>query len=185
MTTARTSMKNILFALLLAISFATLNAQVRNTARRDTAKTLKRLELKKADFDREDISIDKGNVAKKMKDVKPVAPKSIKADDRQTTSTSKAFFPGGERAIRDFIRKTQQYPKECRQSRATGKVTVAITIASDGTPRDARVEKSSGNEHFDREALRVAGLMPKWTPAKDDNGEEFTYRATILFRPGR
>lgn len=185
MTTARTSMKNILFALLLAISFATLNAQVRNTERMDTAKTLKRLELKKADFDRETIILNKGNVAKKMKDVKPDAPKSIKADDRQTTSTSKAFFPGGERAIRDFIRKTQQYPKECRQSRATGKVTVAITIAADGTPHDARVEKSSGNEHFDREALRVAGLMPKWTPAKDDNGEEFTYRATILFRPGR
>lgn len=183
MTTTQTSMRNILLALLLAISFATLNAQVRNIARRDTAKTLKRLELKKADFDREDIIINKGKVAKKMKDVKPVAPKNIKADDRQ--ATSKAAFPGGERAIRDFIRKTQQYPKECRQSRATGRVTVAITIAADGTPHDARVEKSSGNEHFDREALRVAGLMPKWTPAKGDNGEEFTYRATILFRPGR
>jgi TonB family protein len=95
-------------------------------------------------------------------------------------------YPGGEKAMRDFIRENKSYPQECKAQRLTGKVTVSITIAPDGVPVNMEITSSSGNEHMDAEAMRVAELMPAWTPAKDiDNGKERIYNMTITFRPGR
>ena len=95
-------------------------------------------------------------------------------------------YPGGEKALRDFIRENKSYPQECKAQRLTGKVTVSITIAPDGVPTKMEITSSSGNEHMDAEAMRVAELMPAWTPAKDiDNGKERIYNMTITFRPGR
>ena len=95
-------------------------------------------------------------------------------------------FPGGERALRDFIRSNRQYPEECKAKRISGKVTVSITIAPDGVPGKMEITSSSGNEAMDAEAMRVAGLMPVWTPAKDpENGKERIYNMTFTFRPGR
>ncbi len=95
----------------------------------------------------------------------------------------RATFPGGEKGIREFIKKTLRYPKECEAERASGRVVVAVRIMPDGTPHSAKVERSSGNAYFDKEALRIASLMPKWTAAEGGKGEEFTYRMTITFRP--
>lgn len=95
-------------------------------------------------------------------------------------------FPGGERALREFIRSNRQYPEECKAKRISGKVTVSITINPDGVPGKMEITSSSGNEAMDAEAMRVAGLMPVWTPAKDpENGKERIYNMTFTFRPGR
>lgn len=95
-------------------------------------------------------------------------------------------YPGGEKALRDFIRENKSYPQECKAQRLTGKVTVSITIAPDGVPVNMEITSSSGNEFMDAEAIRVAELMPDWTPAKDiDNGKERIYNMTLTFRPGR
>lgn len=95
-------------------------------------------------------------------------------------------YPGGEKALREFIRSNRQYPEECKARRLTGKVTVSITIAPDGVPGKMEITSSSGNEAMDAEAMRVAELMPAWTPAKDpENGKERIYNMTFTFRPGR
>ena len=95
-------------------------------------------------------------------------------------------FPGGERALREFIRSNRQYPEECKAKRISGKVTVSITINPDGVPGKMEIASSSGNEAMDTEAMRVAKLMPAWTPAKDrENGKERIYNMTFTFRPGR
>lgn len=95
-------------------------------------------------------------------------------------------FPGGERALREFIRNNRQYPEECKARRLTGKVTVTITIAPDGVPDKMEITSSSGIEAMDNEAMRVAELMPVWTPAKDiENSKERIYNMTFTFRPGR
>lgn len=95
-------------------------------------------------------------------------------------------YPGGEKALREFIRSNRQYPEECKARRLTGKVTVSITIAPDGVPGNMEITSSSGNEAMDAEAMRVAKLMPAWTPAKDqENGKERIYNMTFTFRPGR
>lgn len=103
----------------------------------------------------------------------------LNTDDQPT-------YPGGEKALRDFIRENKSYPQECKAQRLTGKVTVSITIAPDGVPVNMEITSSSGNEFMDAEAMRVAELMPAWTPAKDiDNGKERIYNMIITFRPGR
>lgn len=95
-------------------------------------------------------------------------------------------YPGGEKALREFIRSNRQYPEECKARRLTGKVTVSITINPDGVPSKMEIASSSGNEAMDAEAMRVAELMPAWTPAKDpENGKERIYNMTFTFRPGR
>ena len=67
-----------------------------------------------------------------------------------------------------------------------GKVEVSITIAPDGTQKETKIAKSSGNRYMDAEALRVAGIMPAWKPAKDiANGLERIYTMKMTFRPGR
>ena len=88
--------------------------------------------------------------------------------------------------MREFIRSNRQYPEECKAKRISGKVTVSITIAPDGVPGKMEITSSSGNEAMDAEAMRVAELMPAWTPAKDpENGKERIYNMTFTFRPGR
>lgn len=95
-------------------------------------------------------------------------------------------YPGGEKALREFIRKNRQYPEECKARRLTGKTIVSITIAPDGVPAGMEVTSSSGNAAMDAEAMRVAELMPAWTPAKNiNNGKERIYNMTFTFRPGR
>jgi TonB family protein len=97
-----------------------------------------------------------------------------------------AKFPGGEKAIREFVRKNKQYPKECKARRIKGTVKISMTISPDGTPGLPSITKSSGNDLLDAEAMRIASLMPQWEPAKDiENGEERIYQMKITFRPGR
>ena len=103
-----------------------------------------------------------------------------------TDNNDIAMFPGGERAVRDFIRKNKRYPEECKATRAHGKVVIEMTVAPDGTVSNIAVATSSGNKHMDAEAMRVAGLMPKWNAAKDiQNGKDRLYRMSMTFRPGR
>lgn len=103
-----------------------------------------------------------------------------------TDNNDIAMFPGGERAVRDFIRKNKRYPEECKATRAHGKVVIEMTVAPDGTVSNIAVATSSGNKHMDAEAMRVAGLMPKWNAAKDTkNGKDRLYRMSMTLRPGR
>ncbi|MBR5593954.1 MAG: TonB family protein [Bacteroidaceae bacterium] len=95
-------------------------------------------------------------------------------------------YPGGNVAIREFVRKNQQYPKECKRERLRGRVEVIIAIAPDGTPHSATISKSSDNVYMDAEALRIAELMPRWTPAEESEDPQGTECVIFVnFRPGR
>ena len=101
-------------------------------------------------------------------------------------SVSYPYYPGGNIAVREFVRKNIHYPEECKRERLTGRVEVLIAIAPDGTPHSATISKSSGNVHMDAEALRIAELMPKWQPAEEsDDPQELDYVIYVNFRPGR
>ena len=76
---------------------------------------------------------------------------------------SPAGFRGGEKALMKFIEDNVRYPKS--ESAVEGSVIVSFKIERDGTPTDFTVEKSLGDA-FDKEALRVARMMPKWRPAR-------------------
>ena len=72
-------------------------------------------------------------------------------------------FPGGEKAINEFISKTLQYPVIAQENGIQGKVVCSFIINQDGSVRDAEVV-SGVDPSLDREALRIVSAMPKWTP---------------------
>ena len=109
-----------------------------------------------------------------------------KPDDSSLPEFSYPTYPGGNVAIRSFIKKEQRYPEECKRERLRGRVEVTATIAPDGTIHDIGISESSGNEHMDAEALRVAYLVPRWTPAaKSKDRRDLRYTMFFVFRPGR
>ncbi|MBO7239679.1 MAG: TonB family protein [Bacteroidaceae bacterium] len=123
-----------------------------------------------------------------VQEIKNSAKKSGKAPAKTSSrpAVSHPSYPGGNIAIRDFVRKNQKYPKECKGERLRGRVEVIISIAPDGTPHSATISKSSGNVYMDAEALRVADLMPKWNPAADsDDPQSIDHILFFNFRPGR
>ena len=110
--------------------------------------------------------------------------KNGKAPEKPTVSYP--HYPGGNIAVREFVRNNKRYPQECKRERLTGRVEVLVSIAPDGTPHSATISKSSGNVHMDAEALRIAELMPKWQPAEEsDDPQGIDYIIYVNFRPGR
>ena len=72
-------------------------------------------------------------------------------------------FPGGEKAINEFISKTLQYPVIAQENGIQGKVVCSFIINQAGSVTDAEVI-SGVDPSLDREALRIVSAMPKWTP---------------------
>ena len=72
-------------------------------------------------------------------------------------------FPGGEKAINEFISKTLQYPVIAQENGIQGKVVCSFIINQDGSVTDAEVI-SGVDPSLDREALRIVSAMPKSTP---------------------
>lgn len=91
-------------------------------------------------------------------------------------------FPGGNKALLKFIDDNIQYSREMEEICVSDRAIVSFTIERDGSVTNAKVVKSL-HPLFDKEALRIVGLMPKWSPAKE-NGEikKVTYNLPISFK---
>lgn len=72
-------------------------------------------------------------------------------------------FPGGMKALLNFIDNNIQYPAEARKKKIQGRVLVQFVVDEDGYIIEPKIVKSV-EPSLDKEALRVVGLMPKWKP---------------------
>lgn len=92
-------------------------------------------------------------------------------------------FPGGSNGLMTYLRNSIIYPQEARDANIQGKCFVTFVVDSNGKIKDARVQKSSGNEALDKESVRVVESMPRWTPGKQ-NGKNVAvqYTLPIMFR---
>lgn len=79
-------------------------------------------------------------------------------------------FPGGEKALDEFIQNNLVYPARAKELGIQGEVYVQLVVVEDGTLSCAKVVKQL-NIDCDLEALRVVGLMPKFIPGKHNNRE--------------
>ncbi|MBR5919402.1 MAG: TonB family protein, partial [Prevotella sp.] len=100
-------------------------------------------------------------------------------------------FPGGAKALMEYISYNVRYPKEAQESGEQGRVIVGFIVEKDGTISNARVVRSnrfvlaqvqkdggivtkvetaevSARHELETEALRVINAMPKWTPGKQN-----------------
>jgi TonB family protein len=91
-------------------------------------------------------------------------------------------FPGGEKALNDFIRENLKYPAEAKKSGKEGLVVVQFVVDRNGKISDPTVVKSLG-AGTDEEALRVVELFPDFQPAKQ-NGQPVEFRFTLPIRFG-
>ena len=72
-------------------------------------------------------------------------------------------FPGGPKAMFDYLEEHIQYPKEMEETCVQGRVIVSFIVEKDGSITAPTVSKSV-YPALDQEALRVVRSMPKWTP---------------------
>lgn len=187
----------LLTIIAIMASFPTFTAEAEGiVAPQDTARLNKRRELKPLEENtlplefKADIKLDKTAPARKEPSSRnsksSVSKQKGENGDSIKQTSAVATYPGGTMAMRDYIRKNVRYPAECRSGRLVGKAIVAVTIMPDGTPADASIHKSSGNQLMDAEALRVVGQMPKWTPASTtEEAKEFITYIPVNFRPRR
>jgi len=74
-------------------------------------------------------------------------------------------FPGGDKALLQFIHDNLTYPTDSADQGISGRVVLKFVVTEDGSLSDIQVIKSL-DPACDKEAIRVVELMPKWIPGK-------------------
>lgn len=87
-------------------------------------------------------------------------------------------FPGGMRALMDYLKKEIHYPKKCLKEGIEGRTFINFVVSSTGKIKNVKVTKSSGNKKLDKEAVRVVKKMPRWIPGKQ-SGKSVNVRFTL------
>lgn len=72
-------------------------------------------------------------------------------------------FPGGDKAMFEFLGNNLKYPKEAVQKKIQGKVLIELVIDEDGGIRETHILEGLGFG-CDEEVTRVVKAMPNWTP---------------------
>ncbi|SOD93467.1 energy transducer TonB [Spirosoma fluviale] len=74
-------------------------------------------------------------------------------------------YPGGMEALRNFLSKNLNYPRQAASAGVAGRVYVSFVVNTDGSLTDLQVVKGIGFG-CDEEAVRVMRKMPNWRPGK-------------------
>jgi TonB family protein len=92
------------------------------------------------------------------------------------------LFPGGEKALLNYIAKNLKYPVEAQKKGIQGRVILRFVVASSGKTTRVEVMRSL-SPVLDKEAVRVVESLPDWTPGKQ-NGVNVNvyYTLPISFR---
>ena len=95
----------------------------------------------------------------------------------------KPTFNGGDaNEFSKWVNSNLTYPKEAKDAKIQGRVTMTFTVDSDGSVKDAKVLLGV-NEFLDAEALRVISSSPKWEPGKvDGKPVPVTYTFPVIFQ---
>jgi len=76
-------------------------------------------------------------------------------------------FPGGDKALLEFIAKNLKYPREATDNNIEGRVYIQFVVQPDGSI--GRVDVLKGVDPIiDNEAVRVVGLLPKFKAGRQN-----------------
>ena len=91
-------------------------------------------------------------------------------------------FPGGEDSLYSFIYSNLRYPQEAIDNGIEGRVYITFAIEKDGSITGIKLLRDIGYG-CGEEAMRIVGMMPKWTPGKDHLGNiiRIQYNMPIRF----
>lgn len=91
-------------------------------------------------------------------------------------------FPGGEKAMMQFLAKNLRYPVEALENNEQGRAIVQFRVESNGKVSNVKVTKSA-SPALDAEAIRVVKAMPKWeTPVEKGTYSILSLNIPITFR---
>lgn len=91
-------------------------------------------------------------------------------------------FPGGEKALLNFISENIVYPQSAKDKNISGRVFVTFVVEKDGSVSDVKLLRGIGKE-CDEEAMRVVKAMPKWKPGMNEGKPvRVSYALPIHFR---
>lgn len=95
-------------------------------------------------------------------------PINLNGEDEETLRIVEQLpeYPGGMVEFMKWLTATLKYPEVALKQRIQGKVMISFIVNTDGSLSDIKLVKGA-NRLLDAEALRVARLMPKWSPGKD------------------
>lgn len=110
---------------------------------------------------------------------------NLVGEDRATifcSDSKQAEFPGGQTALRAYLKENLKYPAEVPDSSVTGRIIVNFVVNTDGRLSDFKIYRSMLKnadktackdsaiiDIFTKEAIRVCREMPDWIP-----GEQYT-----------
>jgi TonB-dependent SusC/RagA subfamily outer membrane receptor len=180
-----------------------------NTKKKDDIKELVK-KLPGAEMDDEgNVKINGKSVAKIMVNDKELL---NKMDSIYNVVAHRASYPGGDEELYKFLSMNVRYPKLCHQFGVQGRVLISFVIEKDGSITEIKKMRGPGKELSEldvtsykeenpesteepkvgqdlgellfEEGVRVLKLMPKWEPAKDEDGNVVRSRFTlpIMFR---
>ncbi len=75
-----------------------------------------------------------------------------------------AGYPGGEKAMKEFLSANMSYPNIARVNKVEGNVVCKFIVNENGKIKNAEVINGIGYA-CDDEAIRLVEMMPAWTPA--------------------
>lgn len=90
---------------------------------------------------------------------------ALNPGDAKNAVIMRASFPGGDKALEQFLKKNVLYPEEAKRNKINGDVQVKFTIQADGSMNNIQIISSLGSG-CDEEAVRAIQSMPAWLPAK-------------------
>ena len=133
------------------------------------------------------ISNEKLDRIKNLMDEYPDAIKVTRIDNDSIYQTVDEMpeFPGGEKALMDYVSNNVKYPQKAKDKNIAGRVFVGFVVEKDGSVSNVKVLRAIGGG-CDEEAVRVIKGMPKWKPGKQ-KGEfvRVSYQIPIMFKLGQ
>lgn len=168
----RLSVIGSLIAILIAGSFILVSCD--NDATNSTNEETKDKVAHQQDQDMKKESSEMETM--KGKTEKQVAEKKV-----YTIPDQMPVYPGGEKALMEYLKSNIEYPVRAREERIEGKVYVSFTILPSGEVHDVIVVRGIGGG-CDEEAARVVSEMPNWSPGYENNiAVEVEYHLPISF----
>ena len=117
---------------------------------------------------------------------------SISTNNMQTKQSDKKIFrvvevmpqfKGGDAKLMEFLMMNMKYPESAIKAEQQGRAVVGFIVRKDGTVSDVYIEKSTGYDVLDNEAMRVVKSMPAWEPGKQKGKPvDVKYFVPITFR---
>ena len=127
------------------------------------------LEIVENDADVEESTIQASDDTQQAVEVKytPVEVEEEEVDEEQIFQIveEQAQYPGGMAECMKFLSNNIKYPTISQENGVQGRVIGQFVVNRDGSIVDAKVMRGV-DPYLDKEALRVVGLMPKWSPGK-------------------